>query len=108
VFHPIDDCEHPLLYLSGTGKASQETAISGSLQQILADVCNSVCVWWLIVGWTPGWGSLWTVHPLVLGTVYSNADFYAQIFPFSSDHGMIKHLLFQHYVNNMVNWSIKT
>jgi hypothetical protein len=33
VFHPIDDCEHPLLYLPGTGKASQETAISGSLQQ---------------------------------------------------------------------------
>jgi hypothetical protein len=30
VFHPIDDCEHSLLYLPGTGKASQETAISGS------------------------------------------------------------------------------
>ena len=28
VFHPIDDCEHPLLYLLGTGIASQETAIS--------------------------------------------------------------------------------
>jgi hypothetical protein len=27
VFHPIDDCEHPLLYLPGTGMASQETAI---------------------------------------------------------------------------------
>jgi hypothetical protein len=24
VFSPIDDCEHPLLYLSGTGIASQE------------------------------------------------------------------------------------
>jgi hypothetical protein len=23
VFHPIADCEHPLLYLSGTGRASQ-------------------------------------------------------------------------------------
>jgi hypothetical protein len=66
VFHPIDDCEHPLLYLPGTGKASQETAISGSLQQNLADVCNSVWVWWLIMGWTPGWGSLWMVHPFVL------------------------------------------
>jgi hypothetical protein len=32
VFHPIADCEHPLLYLPGTGKASQETAISGSFQ----------------------------------------------------------------------------
>jgi hypothetical protein len=29
VFHPIDDCEHPLLYLPGTGIASQEIAISG-------------------------------------------------------------------------------
>jgi hypothetical protein len=26
----MDGCEHPLLYLSGTGRASQETAISGS------------------------------------------------------------------------------
>jgi hypothetical protein len=28
VFHPIDDCEHPLLYLPGTGIASYERAIS--------------------------------------------------------------------------------
>ena len=28
VFHPIDDYEHPLLYLPGTGIASQETTIS--------------------------------------------------------------------------------
>ena len=33
VFYPIDDCEHPLLYLPGTGIASEETAISGSFQQ---------------------------------------------------------------------------
>jgi hypothetical protein len=44
VFHPIDDCEHPLLYLPGTGIASQETAISGSCQQDLAGICNSVWV----------------------------------------------------------------
>jgi hypothetical protein len=36
VFHPIDDCEHPLLCLPGSGIASQETAISGSFQQNLA------------------------------------------------------------------------
>jgi hypothetical protein len=36
VFHPIDDYEHPLLYLPGTGIASQETAISGSFQQNLS------------------------------------------------------------------------
>jgi hypothetical protein len=66
VLHPIDDCEHPLLYLPGIGIASQETAILGSFQQNLAGICNSVCVWWLIMGWTPGWGSLWIVHPFVL------------------------------------------
>ena len=58
VFHPIVDCEHPLLCLPGTGIASQETAISGSFQQNLAGICNSVWVWWLIMGWIPGWGSL--------------------------------------------------
>jgi hypothetical protein len=73
VFHPIDDCEHPLLYLPGTGKASQETAISGSFQQNLAGVCNSVCVWWLIMGWTSRWGSLWMVHPLVLALNFVSA-----------------------------------
>jgi hypothetical protein len=39
--HLIDDCEHQLLYLPGTGIASQEIAISGSFQQNLADPC-----WW--------------------------------------------------------------
>jgi hypothetical protein len=58
VFHPIDDYEHPLLYLPGTGIASPETAISGSFQQNLAGICNSGCVWWLIMGWIPEWGSL--------------------------------------------------
>jgi hypothetical protein len=53
------------LCLPGTGKASQQTAISGSFQQNLAGVCNSVCIWWLIVGWTPRWGSLWMVLPFV-------------------------------------------
>jgi hypothetical protein len=63
VSHPIDDCEHSLLYLPGTGIASHDTAISGYLQQNLAGICNSVWVWWLI--WIPGWGSLWMVHPFV-------------------------------------------
>ena len=35
VFHPIADCEHPLLCLLGPGIVSQETAISGSFQQNL-------------------------------------------------------------------------
>jgi hypothetical protein len=53
MFHPIDDCEHPLLYLPGTGIASQETAISRSYQRNLAGICNSVWVWWLFMGWIP-------------------------------------------------------
>jgi hypothetical protein len=73
VFYPIDDCESPLLYLPGTGKASQETAISGSLQQNLAGICNSVCFWWLIMGWTPGCGSVWVVHPFVLAPKFVSA-----------------------------------
>ena len=73
VFHLIDDCEHPLLYLPGTGIASQETAISGSFQQNLAGICNSVWVWWLIMGWTPGWDSLWMVHPFILAPNFVSA-----------------------------------
>jgi hypothetical protein len=65
VFYPIDDCEHPLLYLPGTGIASQETAISGSGRQNLAGICNSVWVWWLFIGRIPGWGSLWMILPSV-------------------------------------------
>jgi hypothetical protein len=39
VLHPMDDCEHPLLDLPGTGRASQETAILGSCQQNLVGIC---------------------------------------------------------------------
>jgi hypothetical protein len=65
VFHPIDDCEHPLLYLPGTGINSQERAISRSFQQNLAGICNSVWVGWLFMVWIPEWGSLWMVLPSV-------------------------------------------
>ena len=65
VLHPIDDCEHPLLYLPGNDLASQEIAISGSFQQNHVGICHSVCVWWLIMGWMPvgtvsGWSILWS------------------------------------------------
>jgi hypothetical protein len=66
VFHPTDDCENPFLYLPDTGIAEQERAISGSCQQNLSDICNSIWVWWLILGWISRWGSLWIVHPFVL------------------------------------------
>jgi hypothetical protein len=61
----IDDREHPFLYLSGTGRTSQEKAISGSYQQNLVGICHSVWVWLLFVGWIPKWGSLWMVIPSV-------------------------------------------
>jgi hypothetical protein len=35
----MDDCEHPLLYFPGTGRAPQETAISASCQQVLVGIC---------------------------------------------------------------------
>jgi hypothetical protein len=40
VYHPIDAYEHPLLYMLGTGIASHKSAISGSFQQNLADICK--------------------------------------------------------------------
>jgi hypothetical protein len=42
VLHPIDDCDHPFLYFSCTGIASQETVISGSCQQNLAVIYKSM------------------------------------------------------------------
>jgi hypothetical protein len=58
-------CEHPHLYWSGSGKASQETPVSGSCQQELFGINNSVWVWWMHVGWIPRWDSLCTAFPSV-------------------------------------------
>jgi hypothetical protein len=65
VLHPMDNCEHLLLYLSGTGRASQETAISDSCQHNIVGICNSVWIWWLFMGWITRWDSLWMVIPSV-------------------------------------------
>jgi hypothetical protein len=51
--------------LLGPGIVSQEAAVSGSFQQNLASVCNGVSVWKLIMGWIPGYGSLYMVHPFI-------------------------------------------
>jgi hypothetical protein len=53
VLCPMDGCEHPLLYLPGTGRASPETAVSGSCQQNLVGIHNSDWVWWLYMEWIP-------------------------------------------------------
>jgi hypothetical protein len=42
---PMVGCEHVPLYLSGSGRASQETAISGAHQQAFPGIQNSVWVW---------------------------------------------------------------
>jgi hypothetical protein len=82
VFHLIDDYEHSLLCLPGTGIASYETSIIGSLQQHLSGICNSVWVWWLIMGWITGWGSLWIVQPFVLAPNFvSVTPFMGILFP---------------------------
>jgi hypothetical protein len=65
MFHLIDDCENPLLHLPDTGLASQERAISGSCQQNLSGIRNSVWFWCLYRGWIPGWGSLLMVLPSI-------------------------------------------
>jgi hypothetical protein len=57
----MDVCRHPFLYLSGTGRSSQETAISGFCQQALVDIHNRVWFWWLVMVWIPRWGSVWMV-----------------------------------------------
>jgi hypothetical protein len=50
VLSPMVGCKHPPLYLSGSGRASPETAISGSCQQALVGICNSVQVWQQYMG----------------------------------------------------------
>jgi hypothetical protein len=60
VTHPIADCEHPLLCLLGPSIVSQETAISGSLQQNLAGVCDGVSVWKLIFLFS-FWNLFWSI-----------------------------------------------
>ena len=45
VLSPIVGWKHPPLYLSGSGRASQETAISDSCQQVLPGIHNSITVY---------------------------------------------------------------
>jgi hypothetical protein len=76
VFSPMVGCEHPPLYLSGSGRASQETAISGSCQHALLGIHSSVWVWCLCMGWILRWDSLWNVIPSV-STLHSLIDHFS-------------------------------
>ena len=58
VHSPMVDCEHPHLYWSGSGRASQETAVSVSCPQALLAIHNSVWVWYLHLWWIFRWGRL--------------------------------------------------
>jgi hypothetical protein len=57
MFSPMVSWEYPPLCLSVTGRASQETVISGFCQQALLGICNSVWFWWLygMNGAVSGW-----------------------------------------------------
>ena len=44
-FSPMVGCELPTLYLSGSGKSSQDIAISGFYQQALPGIDNNFRVW---------------------------------------------------------------
>jgi hypothetical protein len=77
-------CEHLPLYLSGSSKAFQEPAITGSYQQVLLGICNSVWVWCLYMGWIPKWGSLWMAFPSVF------APNFVPVFPIDRSHSGLK------------------
>jgi hypothetical protein len=68
VLSPVVDCAH--LYLPGSGRASQETAISCSCQQALFGISSSDCVWWLRMGWLPRWDSLWMAFPFIFAPLF--------------------------------------
>ena len=69
---PLVGWEHLHLYLSGFGRAFQETAISASFQQALLGIHNSVWFWLLYIGWILRWVSLF---PLVSALHFSSFDF---------------------------------
>jgi hypothetical protein len=70
VLCPMFGCEHPPLYLPVSGRASQETFISGSCQHALLGIHNSVLVWKLYEGWLLRWGSLWMAFPSVFAPCF--------------------------------------
>ena len=61
----MDGHENPLLYLSGTGRDSQETAMSVSCQQALVGIHNSDWVWELYMRLVSRWDSHWMTVPSV-------------------------------------------
>jgi hypothetical protein len=75
VLGPMVVCEHPPLYLPVSDRAFQDTGISGSCQQALPSIWNSLLVWRLYMGGIPRWGSLWMAFSSV------SAPHFVSIFP---------------------------
>jgi hypothetical protein len=75
VLSPMFECKNPPLYLSGSGRASQEITITTSCQQALVSILNSVWVWCLYNGWIPRSGSLWMAFSSV------SASHFVPVFP---------------------------
>jgi hypothetical protein len=70
VLSPMVGCKHPHLCWSGSGRASQQTAVSVFCQQAFLGICNSVWVWCLHVGWIARWDSLWVAFPSVSALLF--------------------------------------
>ena len=64
---PMSGCVFLSLFWSGFGSASQETAISGSSQQALVGIHNSVWVCCLHVGWIPRWAFDFLILAILMG-----------------------------------------
>jgi hypothetical protein len=58
-------CKHSHLYLSGSGRATQETAISDTCQHALLGIHNILWVWCLHMRWISRWDTLWMTFPSV-------------------------------------------
>jgi hypothetical protein len=94
VLSPMVGCEHLPLYLSGSGRASQKIATLGSCQQTLLGIHNSVCIWWLFMGWIPRWGSLWLAFPSVCSTFCQHISSFEYFVPPSKKDWRIHSLVF--------------
>ena len=81
---PMVGCEHLHFYWPGSGRVSQETAISESCNQALLSIRNSIWVWCLHVGCIPRWGSLWMAFPLV------SVPLFVPVFPLDRNNSELK------------------
>ena len=105
MLNPLVVYEHSSLCLSGSGRHSQETVISGSCQQALLGICNSVWVWWLYMGWIPSWGSLWMACPSMSAPHFVSHEYFVP--PSRKDwsiHTLVLCLLDHHLVCELFLW----